>query len=107
MTQVGPDRVEEWPNWMSMRKKTNRHLIQNMDGFDRNVLLDAAREGEQESSAIYRTVDGGIIFRISYKITNVIIEEVCPDGHDWGQWSYDMMGSNVRRCERCGEHEWS
>lgn len=113
MTQVGSERVREWeeqPQYPGAMYKDllrpNRQLRQRSNYNEVLRFLEAEQAGQEPiCETTIRNAQGGTVFRVSYKITDVVIEELCVDGHDWTEWSYDFMGGDIRRCRRCGESE--
>ena len=115
MTQVGPERVEEWfeqrqyPNsvWPEDEHRLNMHLRQ-LGPMSVRELVEAAKLEEYEVHQEVRNAQRGVEFVISYKVTDVEIRELCTEedgGHDWGEWRYDFMGGDIRRCKKCNKAE--
>lgn len=122
MGQVDVERVQEWleqpqyPNaaWPSAAKRRNWQLNQLpvLTTHDLVDILSCAKEHPEDPDRFtvkhaIRSVGRGVVFRVEFDIANVSIVEVCSDGHDWGEWRYDFMGGDIRRCKRCDETEMS
>lgn len=107
-----PAEVEAWleekqlPNWPdSMSNRLNRHLIQSDLPVSIGWLLEVAESGEQVITGSIRNAEGGKRYLVSLKLSDVTFTQQCADGHDWGEWRYDYMGGDLRRCNRCDETE--